>query len=122
MTRASRPCQRVPLGRDAQVTNKFSSSVRTRHLCQCVLSVNFVMKWKATLTSASLCALFLVFYNASNYITSLRHDVGAFYFSWERYIPFVPIFIVPYMSIDLFFIGAPFLARNDIELRTLRRR
>ncbi|HZK81131.1 MAG TPA: phosphatase PAP2/dual specificity phosphatase family protein [Humisphaera sp.] len=80
------------------------------------------MNWKAAKTSAALCLLFLVFYNACNYITSLRHDVGTFYFSWERYIPFVPIFIVPYMSIDLFFVAAPFLASNDIELRMIRRR
>jgi protein-tyrosine phosphatase len=30
--------------------------------------------------------------------------------------------IVPYMSIDLFFIAAPFLCRTESELRTLRRR
>src|SRR5258708_1188231 len=85
-------------------------------------SPGVVMKWKAAKTSAALCVLFLVFYNGTNYITSFRHDVCAFYFTWERLIPFVPIFIVPYMSIDLFFVGAPFLARHDVELRTIRRR
>ena len=39
----------------------------------------------------------------------MRHDVGTFAFAWERFIPFVPVMVVPYMSIDLFFVAAPFL-------------
>ena len=77
---------------------------------------------RAAKTSAGLCLLFLVVYNGCNYLTSLRHDVGTFFWAWERDMPFVPIFIVPYMSIDLFFIAAPFLCRGETELRTLRRR
>ena len=80
------------------------------------------MNWKAAKTSIWLCLLFLVVYNSCNYITSLRHDVGTFYFAWERHIPFVPIFIVPYMSIDLFFIVAPFICRDQIERTVLSRR
>src|SRR5271163_14698 len=80
------------------------------------------MNWKAAKTSIWLCLLFLVVYNSCNYITSLRHDVGTFYFAWERHIPFVPIFIVPYMSIDLFFIAAPFVCRDQIERTVLSRR
>ena len=34
--------------------------------------------------------------------------------------PFVPLLIVPYMSIDLFFFAAPFLCRERDEMRTLR--
>lgn len=44
------------------------------------------------------------------------------YFEWERTIPFVPFFILPYMSIDLFFIGAPFLCRTERELSVLAKR
>jgi membrane-associated phospholipid phosphatase/predicted protein tyrosine phosphatase len=73
-------------------------------------------------TSAVLCGLFLVVYSGCNWITARRHHVGSFYFAWERHIPFVPAMILPYMSIDLFFIAAPFLASSDRELRTLRRR
>jgi membrane-associated phospholipid phosphatase len=80
------------------------------------------MIWKAVKTSAFLSALFLVVYNGCNYITSLRRDVPSFYFSWERHIPFVPIFILPYMSIDLFFVAAPFIFRDERSLLVYRRR
>lgn len=80
------------------------------------------MFWKSIKTAALLSALFMVVYNGCNYITSLRADVGTWFYDWERYIPFVPIFIVPYMSIDLFFTGAPFLCRDDEERRIFARR
>jgi predicted protein tyrosine phosphatase/membrane-associated phospholipid phosphatase len=77
---------------------------------------------KAAITSAGLSLLFMVVYGSTNYITSLRHHVGSFYFSWEHDIPFVPLFIIPYMSIDLFFVGAPFICRDDVERRVVARR
>ena len=49
-------------------------------------------------------------------------DVGTWYYFWERYIPFVPIMIVPYMSIDLFFAAAPFLCRSRRELHLFSKR
>jgi protein-tyrosine phosphatase len=77
---------------------------------------------RAALASAGLSALFLGVYGACNWFTSLRSDVGTLYFWWERYIPFVPIMVIPYMSIDLFFVGAPFLCRSDRELATFAKR
>jgi membrane-associated phospholipid phosphatase len=77
---------------------------------------------KAAIASAGLSLLFVIVYGSTSYITSLRHHVGSFYFWWERYIPFVPLFIIPYMSIDLFFVGAPFICRDDVERRVLARR
>src|SRR5437667_7417094 len=77
---------------------------------------------KAARTSALLSLLFLVVYGACNWVTSLRADVGTLYFAWERHIPFVPWMIIPYMSIDLFFIAAPFLCKSDAELRALSNR
>ena len=76
----------------------------------------------AARTSALLSLLFLAVYGTCNWLSSQRSDVGTLYFEWERHIPFVPWMIVPYMSIDLFFIGAPFLCRDRAELRTLSRR
>src|SRR6185312_8401236 len=77
---------------------------------------------KRATVSLFLSALFLVVYPFCNWITSLRPRVASFHFDWERHIPFVPLFIIPYMSLDLFFIAAPFLTRTDRELRTLARR
>jgi membrane-associated phospholipid phosphatase len=80
------------------------------------------MNWKAAKTSALLCGLFVAVYSTTSWITSLRSDVGTFYFEWERYIPFLPFMIVPYMSIDLFFVAAPFFCSTDLERRILSRR
>jgi protein-tyrosine phosphatase len=41
---------------------------------------------------------------------------------WEGIIPFLPWFIIPYMSIDLFFVVAPFLCHHDKERHVLSRR
>jgi protein-tyrosine phosphatase/membrane-associated phospholipid phosphatase len=81
-----------------------------------------VSRLKAFTVSAGLSVLFLVVYSGCNWITGQRGQVGSFYFQWERAIPFVPFMILPYMSIDLFFIAAPFLCRNDEELRIFSRR
>jgi len=77
---------------------------------------------KALGTSIGLSILFLVVYGWCNWITAQRHDVGTLYFEWERFIPFVPLMIVPYLSIDLFFVAAPFLCRSERELATFSKR
>ncbi|MEO5718819.1 MAG: phosphatase PAP2 family protein [Chthoniobacterales bacterium] len=56
------------------------------------------------------------------WITARRPDVGVFYFGWERAIPFVPFMILPYLSLDLFFVAAPFLFRDEGRLRIFVRR
>jgi len=76
----------------------------------------------AAATSISLSLLFVVVYGTTSWLASMRPDVGIWYFGWEQYIPFVPWLIVPYMSIDLFFVVAPFLCTNMSELQALRRR
>jgi protein-tyrosine phosphatase/membrane-associated phospholipid phosphatase len=80
------------------------------------------MKGRAAWTSAGLSVLFLVVYSGTNWLTSLRTDVGTWYFAWERHIPFVPLLILPYFSIDAFFVAAPFLARDRAELSMFARR
>ena len=74
---------------------------------------------RAALTAAALSVLFLVVYSGCNMLTSLRSDVGTIAFAWERHTPFVPLMIAPYMSIDLFFVLAPFLCTSDGERRRL---
>jgi protein-tyrosine phosphatase len=80
------------------------------------------MRIAAARTSLLLSVLFLVIYCGANWITSRRTDVGTWYSEWELAIPFVPLMIVPYMSIDLFFVAAPFLCSGERELRTLSKR
>ncbi len=79
--------------------------------------------WRESgLWTVSLGALFFLVYCGTNWITSLRPDVGTLYFKWEGMIPFVPVLIIPYMSIDLLFAASPFLCTNKGELHTLARR
>jgi protein-tyrosine phosphatase len=87
-----------------------------------VQPLNGSLRLKALGASAGLSVLFLVVYGWCNWLTAQRHDVGTLYFEWERFIPFVPLMIVPYMSIDLFFVAAPFLCRSERELATLSKR
>jgi hypothetical protein len=77
---------------------------------------------KRLAASAGLSLLFLVVYGGCNWITSQRTDIAILYFQWERAIPFVPFFILPYLSIDFFFIVAPFLCQSERELRAFSRR
>ena len=72
--------------------------------------------------SVALSVLFLAVYGACNRFTAVRNDVGTFAFAWERFIPFVPLMVIPYMSIDLLFVAAPFLCKDRAELRTFARR
>jgi protein-tyrosine phosphatase/membrane-associated phospholipid phosphatase len=69
-----------------------------------------------------LSLLFVVVYGGCSWITAHRSDVGTWYYQWERFIPFVPLMIVPYMSIDLFFVCGPFLCQSRNELRVLAQR
>src|SRR6185503_19945901 len=64
---------------------------------------------KAAAASLSLSVLFVAVYGATAWLTSLRDDVGTWSFEWERRLPLVPWLIVPYMSLELFFVAAPFL-------------
>jgi hypothetical protein len=81
-----------------------------------------VKRSKAFVVSAGLSVLFLIVYGGCNWITARRANVGTFHFEWERTIPFVPVFILPYMSIDVFFVVAPFLCRTNRELSVLAKR
>ena len=49
-------------------------------------------------------------------VTAARAPVPTVMFAWERYIPFVPAMIVPYMSIDLLFAASFFLCATRAEL------
>lgn len=76
-------------------------------------------KLAAATASVSLSLLFVVVYGTCNAITAQRHDVRTWYYSWERFLPFVPLLIVPYMSLDLFYVAGPFLCESGAELRKL---
>ena len=78
--------------------------------------------FRSAVTAATLSLLFLVVYGGCNVFTANRTDVGTCALEWERFIPFVPLMIIPYLSIDAFFFAAPFLCATDDERRRLAAR
>ena len=59
---------------------------------------------------------FASIYWLTNQMTSVRADVGAAVFQWERAIPFIDWTIIPYGSIVAFFVASFFLCRSRAEL------
>ena len=49
-----------------------------------------ILRKRAALHMLATSALFLVAYGGVNWLTSLRHDVGTCYATWELRIPLVP--------------------------------
>ena len=75
--------------------------------------------------SVLLSLLFVIVYGGTNWFTAQRPGaaVQTWYFSWELTVtPYVPLLIVPYMSMDLFFFMATFLCRDEGQLRTFAKR
>ncbi len=52
----------------------------------------------------------------------MRSDIGVICFSWEKHLPFIPWMILPYMSLDLFFVASPFYCKSRGEKRALEKR
>ena len=80
------------------------------------------LRWAALRSVVALSALFIVGYGLTNWFTSTRSDTRVWMYEWERFIPFMPLMVIPYLSIDAFFVAAPFLCTTHRELRTLSRR
>ena len=77
---------------------------------------------RASFFSAALSLLFILVYGGCNALASQRADLAGYFFSWELRIPFVPSLIVPYLSIDLFFVASFLLCADKVELLTHARR
>jgi hypothetical protein len=58
-------------------------------------------------------------YFGANWLTALRSYRVPVHLDAELAIPFVPAFILVYLSMDLIFIPAPFILRSRVELRAL---
>jgi membrane-associated phospholipid phosphatase len=70
----------------------------------------------AALWLANVSVFFGSIYWLTNQMTSVRADVGAVVFQWERAIPFIDWTIIPYGSILAFFVASFFLCRSRAEL------
>lgn len=66
--------------------------------------------------------VFFLLYGSSNQFASLNAPNPSFFMDWEMQIPFLEIFIIPYMSSDLMFVIAFLLPYTRLELRVLATR
>ena len=78
--------------------------------------------WRATLWLAFLGPFFYASYGLANWLASLRSDVPAIVFAWERNVPFIAWTIIPYWSINIFYGLSFFVCRTNSELDTHGRR
>jgi protein-tyrosine phosphatase/membrane-associated phospholipid phosphatase len=84
-----------------------------------------ILIFRAARTSIFLSLLFVGVYGSTNWLTAQRPgaDVRTWCFAWElTIIPYAPLLIIPYMSMDVFFFMATFLCRDEREIRTFARR
>lgn len=66
--------------------------------------------------------MFFLLYGVANYYAGLTGPHASLQFEWEKGIPFIPEFIVPYMSSDIMFICAFLFPYTRLELRVLAAR
>ena len=76
----------------------------------------------AAAVSLGLSLLFIVVYGGTNWVAAHQARAGTFFYAWELRVPFVSFFVIPYLSIDLFFVAAPLLCRRKNELRAFAMR
>lgn len=69
-----------------------------------------------------LGAVFFLLYGSANQYAALTAPHPAIYMEWEKAIPFIPIFIIPYMASDAMFVWAFALKQTRLELRVLAAR
>lgn len=73
---------------------------------------------RATLWLLFLGPFFFLTYGMAAYWTSTLPYVPSVAFAWEKEIPFIEWTIVPYMSIDVFYVASLFLCKSRVELDT----
>lgn len=78
--------------------------------------------WPALWRLALCGAVFVLVYQFCNRFTAGRTDRMVWMWDWEKHIPFVRAFVIPYWSLDLFFCGAFFLCGSKVELNLLTKR
>jgi predicted protein tyrosine phosphatase len=76
-------------------------------------NVSFILSASAALAASGT---FLGLYCLTNWLASLRANVGTWQFAWEHRIPFVRWMIIPYLSIDLLFVLSFFVCTTRHEL------
>jgi len=74
--------------------------------------------WKENIFWALFLSVFgMGLYLGTNRIVAAMPSSGTFVFPWERWIPLVPIFVLPYWSTDLLYLFGPLFCTSRAEVR-----
>ena len=65
---------------------------------------------------------FVIFYKGAEFYTYTVNNVPSYFMDWEKNIPFLPIFMLPYMTSAPFFLVTIFFEKNEYSLKLLMKR
>ena len=83
--------------------------------------VNKLLKLKINYT-IFMIVFFVIMYKGAEFYTYTVKNVPSYFMEWERNIPFLPIFMLPYMTSAPFFLVTIFLEKNESSLKLLMKR
>ena len=83
--------------------------------------VNKLLKLKINYT-IFMIIFFIIMYKGAEFYTYTVENVPSYFMEWERNIPFLPIFMLPYMTSAPYFLATIFLEKNENNLKLLMKR
>jgi len=83
--------------------------------------VNKLLKLKINYT-IFMIVFFVIMYKGAEFYTYTVKNVPSYFMEWERNIPFLPIFMLPYMTSAPFFLVTIFFEKNEYSLKLLMKR
>lgn len=83
--------------------------------------VNKLLKIKINYT-IFMIVFFVIMYKGAEFYTYTVENVPSYFMEWERNIPFLPIFMLPYMTSAPFFLVTIFFEKNEYSLKLLMKR
>ena len=83
--------------------------------------MNKLLKLKINYT-IFMIVFFVIMYKGAEFYTYTVKNVPSYFMEWERNIPFLPIFMLPYMTSASFFLVTIFFEKNEYSLKLLMKR